>query len=179
MINLLPQKSKQNIRFEKINRQVIFVGELAFMVTVLLAGLLLGELAFTFITLREVNRRVADLSLRPEVKQVAQFQQQLRIFKADVERARRIQEQHPDLFGAVQEVASHLPRAVRMTSLDLDMRERHAVLSGFSPTRADLLALKEALQANSRYTEVNFPLAHLLKETNIDFTISFSFKPSL
>ena len=60
----------------------------------------------------------------------------------------------------------------RLTALSVDFTGKNIIFSGVAQTRADLIALRERLGQDARYANLNFPLADLLKEINIMFTIS-------
>lgn len=154
----------------------MFGGELVFTGLLILAALMLGEVMFAGVKLKKLNLQADRISTKPEIKQVQQFQQRLRILKNDIERLNRIQEQHPAAFLVMRNFIESLPPVIALTNLDVDVVSRKITFSGSAPTRSTLLQLKDALQKGAAYTDVNFPLANLLRETNIPFTFSFTLK---
>ena len=172
MINLLSPVVKRDIFLEHLNRKVMFVGELVFIVLLFMAVLMAGEVAYAAAKLRELSRKVGSMSGRMEVQQLRQFQQRLRAIKTDVERLNRLQEQHPDVFTTIKDLIETLPASIQLTNLDVDVIGKRIIFSGRTATRSELLLLKDMLQKDSRYGDINLPLANLLKETNIPFTFS-------
>lgn len=179
MINLLPPAIKKERRYEALNRQVMFVGEACFSVLVVAAVLLALEVWFADAESGRLGHRMDMLLGRDEARQTALYQQELQTFRTEVERLHRILGQHPQTYDAITGLVSVVPQRIRLTSLTLDMEGRSAIISGIAPTRADLLELKSVFEKDSRYVVGQFPLANLLKESDIAFTLSLTLtKPS-
>ena len=171
-INLLLPSTKENLKLDQISRSGMFVCELALTVLVLFALTLLGETLYASSKLATLNSRVHTLSTRTEAQELTQFQQQLRLLKDDVERLGRIQRQHPNHLQVLSRLFALLSSNTRLTALAIDFTGKNIVFSGIAQTRADLIMLRDRLGQDPSYTGLNFPLADLLKETNIMFTIS-------
>lgn len=175
MINLLPQQLKKSLQLESLNRHVMFFGELIFILLLLLALAMFGQELFGQWKIRELNRGISALSDLPQVKEVTQLRKQLRIFKNDIEYLGHIQDRQLRALGTLAALADLLPPTIRLSALDIDLASRKIVFSGVAPTRAELLLLKDRIQKrSSQYGDVNFPLANLLRETDIPFTLSLT-----
>ncbi len=178
MINLLPQQVKKNLRLEELNRHIMFFGEVVFMMLLVLSFLMFSQELFGRWKIRELMRRITAVSALPQAAETAQFRKQLRLFKNDIDRMGRIQEQQLRVLGSIADLGALLPPAIQLTALDIDMVSHKIIFSGIAPTRGGLLLLKEKIQKeSSRYGDVNFPLANLLRETDIPFTLSLSIIP--
>ncbi|MDP3963905.1 MAG: hypothetical protein Q8Q39_05415 [bacterium] len=178
MINLLPPHIKKERRYEALNRQTMFVGELSFAVLVLLCGLLLVEVWFAESESKKISQRIAGVLERAEARQTNQFQQDLQIFRKEVDRLNLNQAQKPDTFHLMQKIIQRIPRRILMTHLSVDMPAKQALLSGVAATRSDLLALKSAIEDGGVFHITQFPLANLLQENDIKFSISLAFDQS-
>lgn len=171
-INLLPPSTKEDLKLDEISHGTMFIGELALTVFAIFALMLLGETLYANGKLATLESRVRALRTRTETRELTQFQQQLRLLKDDVERLGRIQRQHPNHLQALSRLLMLFSANTRLTALSIDFTGKNMVFSGVAQTRADLIALRQLLQQDPQYTDLNFPLANLLKETNIMFTIS-------
>lgn len=178
MINLLPEQIKKNLQSEETNRHVMFFGEMFFALLLFLSLLLFTEELFGQWKIRELDQSIAGISDLPEVKEITQFQKQLRLFKNDIDRMGRLQQGQLRVYAVVKDLVGIVPDTIRLTGLTVDMTSRKIVFSGVAPTRSQLISLKEKLQKeSSKYGDINFPLANLLRETDIPFTLSLTITP--
>ncbi|MDO8557942.1 MAG: hypothetical protein Q7S09_01975 [bacterium] len=174
-INLLPEQAKKNLQFEELNWRVMFFGEMFFLLLLFLSLLMFGQELFGQWKVRELNQRIANLSNVSEVKEITKFQGQLRLFKNDIERMNRIQEEQLRAFGAIKDLIALIPPVIQLTTLSVDIQAQKIVFSGMAPTRSQLLLLRDKIQKESSgYGDINFPLANLLRETDIPFTFSLT-----
>lgn len=65
-----------------------------------------------------------------------------------------------------------VPKQISLTSLSW-RREGVVAISGFSPTREVLFELRNNLQSEVRFSDINFPPQNFVKPTNIDFQATF------
>ena len=175
MINLLPPAVKKERQYEALGRQILFAGELTFIILMAASALLLLEVWFADAESKKVTNRIEVILERSEARQSNQFQQELQLFRKDVERLSRIQGQRPETFEAIRNLINLIPDEIKIISFTVDMDGKSAIISGVALTRSDLLALKKTIDENGTYGIVQFPLANLLKETDIDFTMSLTF----
>jgi hypothetical protein len=173
-INLLPPEAKKNIRLERIHHIVTFYGELAFVMLILFAAALYAETIFANWELNRVETGVVAASSRQEIRDTENINRELLGFKKDVERINAIQLQRPDSFGTVQKLISRTSSLVKIKNMEFDFVQKKLVLSGTAPTRKALLDLKDALERYPEYGKVDVPLAALMRENDISFTLSTS-----
>lgn len=175
MINLLPPKAKEQLRYDEYNRRVMFFGELGFLLALFFTILLFAEVLFAQAVLRRLILSTDEAARRPEARETSRIQKEVRLLKNDIERMRRLQERRLPAYETIRDFTALLSPSVRLTALDADLAGRKIVFSGTAPSRADLLALRDALEREkTRYGNVYLPLANLLKESDIPFTFSLT-----
>lgn len=71
------------------------------------------------------------------------------------------------------EIMSNIsPADVSLTSININKDNKTIRLKGFAMTREGLLALKDALEADKIFKNVEFPVKNLLEKNNINFDIT-------
>jgi hypothetical protein len=81
------------------------------------------------------------------------------------------------LFPQVEKIFEKIPPSIHLKDLEVKLDKKGEIsfwISGFSETRESLLVLIKILKEN--YQEVSFSPEILLKETEIDFSLSFKIK---
>ncbi len=77
----------------------------------------------------------------------------------------------------LEKVFLTLPKGVYLTSVSWQREALLVALSGFSPSRELLFELRNNLQEQRHFGEINFPPQNWIKPTNIDFQATFKVNP--
>lgn len=82
-----------------------------------------------------------------------------------------------DLFGLFESLFRNVPADVRLGSVAFRSQARELTVRGFAPTRQGLLLFLENMKANPRIAAVSSPVANLIREADIDFSVVVTLKP--
>ena len=69
-------------------------------------------------------------------------------------------------------VSSRIPDGNRLTVLEVRIPKKTIFLKGYSNTRSDLLALRDALEDIPEIERIEMPISNLLSKTDIEFTLT-------
>ena len=69
------------------------------------------------------------------------------------------------------------PQGIAISGYNLDLDRGEVSLTGISVDRASLINFKQKLETNTDYTSVTIPISSFEKEINLEFTLSFLYKP--
>jgi hypothetical protein len=74
-------------------------------------------------------------------------------------------------------IQSAKPQGVTIQSYTLDLDRGQVSVTGISSNRNSLIEFKERLEADSDYVNVTIPISNFEQEVNLEFTLSFQYKP--
>ena len=183
MINLLPPSMKEMLKKED---QVRLFWILYFLVALFFSCLFLLLLSLSIYLKGSVNAKeivldvykqqtVSDTELKEEIGGLNKAMTQLSSFY----------ENQQKVSGIVERIAKAVPQGIHLTSfqyvpsLKVVLEDKtkiipaRIILTGFSPTRADLLLFRESLQQDTSFQNFEFPPANWSKPTDILFSFSF------
>jgi hypothetical protein len=173
MINLLPPEQIRELREEENFKILLnlFLLTLFFLLSLFLTLIsikfyLSGVLDSQKILL-EKEEKVLDLEKENEIKKYNEI----------LSRIQKFYQKKTLFFPKAEDFFKKLPQFIYLKELEVKIDKKGEIsfwISGFSRTRGDLLDLIKTLKEN--YQEVSFPPEILLKETEIDFSISFKIK---
>ena len=173
MINLLSEVAKKNLTRERFSRLLIITG--AGLLAILVSGALLITLTLASLNLQknEFSRELEAAKKSPTLERVeeveaniAKTNEKSRIFAQSLSRENRIS---PVLIEAI----STLAPSVKISELTYNGPTEFR-LKGLVGARDDLLKFIEFLDRSEQINEVNSPISNLLKDRNIEFSISFT-----
>jgi hypothetical protein len=173
MINLLPPEQIKELKEEENFKILlnIFLLALVFFLSLFLVLLsikfyLSGMLDSQKILI-EKEEKFLDLEKENEIKKYNEI----------LSKIEKFYQKKTFLFPEVEDFFKKIPQSIYLKELEVKIDKNGEVsfwVSGFSKTREDLLDLIKTLKEN--YKEVSFPQEILLKENEIDFSISFKIK---
>lgn len=179
MINLLPDyEIRDNLR-EYRRRRLVAAG--FFGLAIMLAAILLNVSLFFVLKLKQkaVTQPLASLQAilakddEPEVTaSLALVQKQLR-------RLGKTLDVEPRLTSALKAVLAHQIPGIRLLSLNYDRPEGKPVilrLSGLAATRPALLKFVDSLDTDIFFSVIESPVTNLIKDQNVDFSLSLTVK---
>lgn len=83
----------------------------------------------------------------------------------------KIQDDYVPWSRLLEIISNISPADVSLTSINISKDNKTIRLKGFANTRESLLALKDALEADKIYKNVDFPVKNLMEKNNITFDI--------
>jgi len=178
MINLLPEGEKQEI-FKRRRWKLWLIFEVALF-------LFLVSLAFVFLTSRVYlagelviqQEIIAEREKEVGLQAITDFQKQVADLDLTLQNVKSFYQRQPNLTAVFQALFETLPTEVSLTTLSFiqDPATDKINVTGFAPTREDLLLFKENLESNSVFQKVNFPPTTWVSPTDIEFSLSLELK---
>lgn len=173
MINLLSETAKKNLTRERFSRLLVITGTGLFIILISSALLIMPTLASLNLQKNEFSRELEAAKKSPTLGRVeevevniAKTNEKSRIFAQGVSRENRIS---PVLIEAISTLAPSIKISELAYSGPVEFR-----LRGLVGDRDDLLKFIEFLDKSEQIDEVNSPISNLLKDRNIEFSISFT-----
>jgi len=176
-LNLIPKKEKINLEWDARRRLVLVFTGAAFIGLAFFSSILAGANLYI---MRNIEKSSALLSFRGQLplgREIKAIEEGLA--KTD-KKLKQISEIRNRIFPKsfiLAEIALMLPEGCSLIALNI--KSGGSVdLAGLAKERTALLSFKKKLEDNQKISDLNFPLANLLKEKNIEFTLSFKMAAS-
>jgi len=175
--NLIPPEQKERLRWKNYYQNIISSGFILFLLILVfiisLAGILLF-IHFKYLSIEnkitiEQSRIIQTESYKDLEKKIINLNKNLADF-------RKTQNQKSNIYSLLDNISSSLFVGVTVYSLDVNRTAKLITVSGFSPTRENLLAIKNNLETNPNYKDIDFPLSNLANPQNINFRFSFIYE---
>lgn len=176
-LNLLPPAEKEKLIYVWRARALAVIAGGFIAVLVVSAVLLLPTFFLLFFQKAEAIRAVAigrEAEERIGVKERIEAVERINRLATSV---RDHEARRGDLFGLFASLFGNVPGDVALRSVAFRSQAREVTLRGFAPTRQGLLRFLENLEADPRVARVSSPVANLIRETDIDFTVAITLKP--
>ena len=177
-LNLLPPGQKKQIYLEKINRWLVFY---AASFCAILGGFVL-MLLFIYVLI-SIESKTAETSYRvaqtgSQGQDLSSYEKLAQEFNLELEKVRSIQKEHKNYSLLFEQLLPLVPAGVRFKSLRIDESNK-IVLAGFVSDREQIIKFKDSLESSPHFSDIESPLSNLVKQSNIDFNLSFGFNPEV
>jgi len=180
MLNLLPQKEKEELIQEESFKLVLVLGILILIFLICLSLILFsigisigGQLAIEKALLSQKETEISHLrDLEKEIKNL-----NLTFSKLD-----SFYQKNPNFVKILEITSKTLLPGTYLTSFNFNPLAKdkkylgEVILNGYSPTREILLEFKKNLEQEELFQEVYFPPANWVEPTDINFTVNFKIK---
>jgi len=175
MINLLPPEEKKEILIKKKLKLVLIfeLGLLLFLISALfiafsIAIYLNGEINSEKIA---VFQKEEDIDLTT----IADFQKEIEALNNKIKNVESFYNEQTYLIPILEKVSEKLSGRSYLNNFSFTKSSKTLKinLSGFIPTRDDLLAFKRNIESDKDFENVNFPPGNWISPTDIEFFLSF------
>lgn len=184
MINLLPPEVKKEILLETKKRVVLSNWIL---VLLFLGLLLLAMFLIKFYIQKQTVSLMAGDKQFSEISRNEKIINEIDSFNLFFEKLNQFYGQKIYISEILEKISKVLPDKIYLTdfsvSPDLILENKddelkklvgfNVSVSGFSPTREELLQLKANVEKDESFNGLSFPLTNWVKSKNIDFSLSF------
>jgi Tfp pilus assembly protein PilN len=174
MINLLPPKEREKVIWEKKLRLVFILGFLA------IFCLLTLWLALSAIKIHINSQKEAQIILTEiEKNKSSQLQELRRRIQKINQTLTKINKFYDDQIltsELLERVSNLLPRDVYLETFVFDKSKGEVRFSGTVRTLESLNRLREKLQKEDGFEDIDFSIATYVPSENIDFKVKFIFK---
>ncbi|MBI5221995.1 MAG: PilN domain-containing protein [Candidatus Magasanikbacteria bacterium] len=87
-----------------------------------------------------------------------------------------VQSKYRQITPLLPKITEAMPNAINLTALNVNMKNKTMQITGFAPSRDDLLEFQTRLEAVKWVEKVNIPVDQLTKKDNISFSFSTTLK---
>lgn len=174
-MNLLPIEQQKRVRMLFSYQNVIFGGLFLIfliMLLILFLGAFLISLNFTYQTLEKEIEFEQSKTIGEET--VAGIEIKIKELNQDLINLKKAQLAQSNIYELIENLYQNLFSGVQIHNLDIDEATKKVTVTGYSPTRESLLAIKEILETLPEYEDVDFPLSNLVSAKEINFRFSFT-----
>lgn len=177
-INLLPSGQIKRIKMMILYQNAISSGLILFLMFLSLIVVLAS-----FLTLLNFKYFVFEESINEEQAKVIQtdsiktIQKRVKELNEDLSSVKKIQDTKSNLYGVLDKVNEELFGGVKVYTLEVNDESKLISVTGYSPFRENLVAIRNILKNNPYYKEVNFPFSNLANPRDINFRFSFTYIP--
>jgi len=177
-INLLPTEQKERLATESRYRNIISSGFILFLLTLLSIIISAGFLIFLHFKYQDIENKITvEQSKVIQTETVKGMEKKVNELNRELIEIRNLQDKKDGLYTIIDIVSRDILNGVRVYSLNIDRDSQIVIVSGFSSTRENLLAIKNKLETDPRYKNVDFPLSNLANPKDINFRFSFTYVP--
>jgi len=172
MINLLPQRQKEELKEEESRKLIIVWAVFVCFFAVSFVSILLsirnyisGKIDFQKIALEQKEEELENPQIQSLRKNLVSFNATL----SDLEAFYRDQAEFSETLISLSRI---VPANIYLANISFSKKDGGATcnISGFSPDRKSLLELKNNLEKT--FQEINFPQSNWLEPEDINFTAS-------
>lgn len=174
MINLLPNKYKQELKLRFLERKIIaFAGFLSGLILLLI--ICLGCI-YLVLYLTQIKQSSGIFQQAHGLEQqVSSLNQELSsLINQRIERIDQIQKKQIYWSQILEKLAQITPNGVRLESLETS--DNQVQMSGYAQTRDLIVSFQQILQQESQFIEIDSPLSNFVKQKDLDFYFSFKIK---
>lgn len=173
MINLLPPEQIQQLKEEKQLKIILHFGIflffflLSFFLVLFSNEIQLNGILESETILFQKGESMLDLDLEQEIKNYNTLLKKINTF----------QEQKVYLLPILEKISQDIPEKIFINNLSLELKPKEGILVSFSGISKDRETFSEFIRIlNEKYPEFHYSQESLLKQTEIDFSVSFKIK---
>ncbi|OHA46731.1 MAG: hypothetical protein A3A80_02630 [Candidatus Terrybacteria bacterium RIFCSPLOWO2_01_FULL_44_24] len=169
LINLTSIEAQNGIRFELLTRLVIRVGIVIIAILSVLIIFMLTSLIYITTLKGGVSENTKTWRILGQTTESDEVKQKV---KASADFIRYVSKLSTDPFkwsSTIRDVVVSLPPTVYLTAISGSQAQRNIVISGFAPTRDDVLQLEDMLKKLPFISLVDSPDSNVIAEKNITF----------
>lgn len=172
MINLLPPKEKEKLFWQRQKKVVFVLGVLG------LFCLLLFWLSLKIVEINlETQKRILAIESQRQkdsLAKVAQIKKEIKNINQALEEIVRIYENQKYVADILAKLASLLPQEAQLESLIFDKKENRIQMNGRIKTLAGLNQLKELLEKEESFHQVEISIGTYVPGQKIEFRIQIT-----
>lgn len=176
-LNLLPQQYKHEYAFEKKKRFTVFLCIFISLILILFNALLFSTYLFLTIGEKAAHDTIEAQQSTDIVKRLTDIEKDIKAANAKISTLVNAEKEIVLVAPIIEKTAAITPEGMYLKTIALDAHTKNVNITGFSNTRDAVLAIAKRL-SESDFVDpqsVKNPVKNILKESEIDFTFSFSF----
>lgn len=181
MINLLPKIQKEELEKEELIKIISILGFVFF------SALLAFDLILFAITIISSNKlEIQNILFQQrerelEVYQIKDKEKEIKKYNSLFSNLSNFYQSQVDVTEILKKISDQIPENAYLKTLKFKpLLEKDFIgeifLTGFSPDRETLIKIKENIENEKSFTQLNFPVSNWALQYNIDFSLSFKIK---
>lgn len=170
-LNLLPEKEKQNVVWEKCASQTLYFGSLAIVSVFIFLILLFPSYIFLALQNDDIVRNLELEKKAQETLQITTLENRIAAINAHT---RRIVQQNAPSFmpgNFVEKITKLAEGRVLLAQIRYSKKDGEVRISGWAGTRNNFLDFKNTLETEGGVRNIISPINNVIKETNIQFSL--------
>jgi hypothetical protein len=180
IINLLPKAKQQELKYEAHLHSLVVVIWISIFSFVAVIAIQFGAKFFLQNELETLESRIIALQQQTTKEENTVIKNKVRDINNIVTDYKALADAAPKWSKIIRAFAPLAPDNVRVNSFVVDVTKKQAVITGFSQTRDDVIKLYENIKADDKnFYNVNYPLEHVAKSTNVNFSFNFTVRDEL
>jgi len=173
-LNLLPGKEKEEFKLELTFMFLVeFGSRMVFLALIVVALFFSVYLYSSTLYAAQLEQTLVQRDMVEEDK-FKEIEKNVQESNAIVERIWDLERNFFIFSKTIEDFIPHVPAKVYLKSFSLSASTRQITLTGFAPTREEMLLFKKNLEESREFSEIYSPLSNLLvpKEVNFTFTLT-------
>lgn len=175
-LNLLPSSEKKTLALERIQRWLVFYGSAVIGALSVFIVLLCVTWLFINIQLKSASSTLVSVQTSLNGKDSKEQQGLIILLNQDLKKIGDLQAERKIYSDLLISLTDLIPAGLWLTTLSID-EQGETIINGFARKREQVLALKDLLENSPLFTDVESPLANLVKPADINFYFKFNLRP--
>lgn len=171
-LNLLPKSREKKIKNKKILKFIVLQEIMIIFITFLFFGVVKGIDAIANFQLGSINQEMSQAGGRGDHMEIKKYENGLQEAKTRIGLIRQIQKFNIDWVILFDKLSAILPPEVTVESIDGNGYQ--LLLKGVAQNREALIRVREEMQKDSCFENIDIPLNNIVLRENIDFELKFS-----
>lgn len=169
-LNLLPKIKEKKIKNNKILKFVVLQEIMIIVITLLFFVAIKGIDAIAKYQLSSINQQLTIKDSSGEYIEIKKYEESLKEAGVKVDFIKKVQRFNIDWVSVFNKLATLLPQEVTLTSID--GVGSGLVLEGVAKNRDILIKMKDDIQRDNCFENINIPLNNIVLRENIEFELS-------
>lgn len=170
-LNLLPKSKEKKIKNKKILKFIVLQEIMIILITVLFFGVVKGIDAIANFQLDSVSQELSQNGKRGDYVEIKKYEDGLKEAKSKVGFIKQIQKFNINWVTFLNKLSVILPQEVTLNSISGNGYE--LLLKGVAKNRDALIKVKEEMQKDSCFKNIDIPLNNIVLREDIEFDLKF------
>lgn len=176
-MNLLPFEQGKRVKLGIFYQKIFSSGLVLILLILILILFLGGGLIFLNYQYQTITRQITiEQSRIIQTETVKGMEGKVGELNNELLDLRKIERERSNLYQVLDNISRSLLDEVKVNTLEIDRQSKKITVSGHALTRENLLKIKQILETESSYKDINFPLSNLANPIDIDFYFSFTYE---
>lgn len=175
-LNLLPPQEKEFLRLERMSRSAIFFGKLFLFLICIFAALLAAIWFYLAVQVQAMDGLVNAEKGSSSLPAARELEEKIVAANQKIKLLNNLQDRQVPVVDVLENLARAVSPGIHFESLQLDIKNKKAVLIGHAATREQLIAFQGKLESYPLFSEIKSPVSNFVKAEDIDFNLSFLIK---